>query len=51
MGLAIGPTLGSLVYDEVQYLYTFVIFGGLLVLGGLLILFMLPNRLNLGFED
>ena len=46
MGLAIGPTLGSLIYDEVKYLYTFVIFGGLLVLGGILILVMLPNRLN-----
>eukprot|EP00347_Sterkiella_histriomuscorum_P014772 403359588 len=49
MGLAIGPTLGSLVYEEVQYLYTFVIFGGLLMLGGILIFVMLPNRLNEGF--
>eukprot|EP00347_Sterkiella_histriomuscorum_P000894 403374114 len=49
MGLAIGPTLGSLVYEEVQYLYTFVIFGGLLILGGILIFIMLPSRLNEGF--
>ena len=49
MGLAIGPTLGSLIYEEVDYLYTFVIFGFLLVIGGVLIIFALPNRLNKGF--
>lgn len=46
MGLAIGPTLGSLIYDKVGYENTFIIFGGLLVLGGILIFFTLPNRLN-----
>ena len=51
MGLAIGPTLGSLVYEEVDYLYTFVIFGVLLVLGGILIFFMLPDRLNKGYQQ
>jgi len=49
MGLAIGPTIGSLVYDEVGYMYTFVIFGIALGLGGLLILFILPKRLNTGY--
>ena len=49
MGLAIGPTIGSLVYSEVGYLYTFVIFGGFLGLGGFLIVFMLPSRLNSGY--
>lgn len=50
MGLAIGPTLGSLVYDKVGYENTFVIFGGLLALGGVLIFFTLPNRLNNGYK-
>ncbi|CDW74258.1 permeases of the major facilitator superfamily [Stylonychia lemnae] len=51
MGLAIGPTLGSLVYEEVGYLYTFIIFGGLLLLGVIQIFFTLPRRLNDGYSQ
>jgi len=51
MGLAIGPTLGSFVYDEVQYLYTFVIFGALLLASLIPVYLALPRRLNDGYEQ
>ena len=46
MGLAIGPTLGSLVYEAVGYVYTFMIFGVTLFVGGVFVFFAMPNRLN-----
>lgn len=42
MGLAIGPTLGSLMYEETGYLHTFVIFGVMLMIGGIFIMITLP---------
>ena len=49
LGLAIGPTLGSLVYDAVHYEWTFIIFGGVLAIGGVAIHFALPSTLNTGY--
>ena len=46
MGLAIGPTIGSLVFEQVGYLFTFVIFGIFVLFGGILAWFMLPEHLN-----
>jgi len=51
MGLAIGPTLGSFIYGEVKYLYTFIIFGGLLLIAVVPVFLALPKRLNNGYED
>ena len=49
LGLAIGPTLGSIVYEAVHYEWTFIIFGIVLVFGGILIYFALPSTLNTGY--
>lgn len=51
LGLAVGPTLGSLVYNEVGYEWTFVIFGIVLGLGGVLIYMVLPATLNTGYKE
>jgi MFS family permease len=51
LGLAIGPTLGSLVYTEVGYEWTFILFGIVLFLGAILTYFVLPNALNTGYKE
>ena len=50
IGLALGPTIGSLMYAQVGYMFTFVIFGVILILGTILAFFMLPQSLNLSGE-
>ena len=49
IGLSIGPVIGSLIYQFSTYLLTFVIYGVIILLGGIAMIFALPNSSN-GFE-
>lgn len=46
LGLMAGPVLGSLIYSAVGYRDTFFIFGGILVIGLLLCILLIPQELN-----
>ena len=46
VGLTIGPVIGSIIYEFTNYLLTFAIYGGILLLGTLVLLIGLPSNLN-----
>ena len=46
IGLFLGPTVGAVLYTYIDYTYTFVTFGCLLVLTGLIGQLLLPSDLN-----
>lgn len=46
VGLMMGPALGSLTYQNLGYFYTFIAFGGFLLLGALILFLVLPSELN-----
>ena len=48
VGLTLGPTLGSVLFDCTNYTIAFVIYGLILLLGSLVIAYALPDRINSG---
>lgn len=47
LGLAVGPVLGSFVYDLIGYLNTFYFFTAYIVVTGMIGLSFLPSRMNI----
>ena len=48
VGLVMGPALGSFIYSFLGYMFTFIAFGILLMIGMILIFFLLPASVNHG---
>lgn len=46
IGLVAGPVIGSVLFRFLKYKFTFVAFGGLLAIGGIFLMIILPNSLN-----
>lgn len=46
LGLMIGPVLGSLIYSSLGYRDTFFVFGGILIVGLVLCIILIPNNVN-----
>lgn len=51
LGLMVGPALSSLIYDFVGYMYTFIIFGCLLLFSVLPILIFIPKEHSSGLDE
>lgn len=46
IGLVMGPFIGSILFRFLKYRYTFIVFGGLIGIGGIVLKFLLPNTIN-----
>jgi hypothetical protein len=46
LGLMMGPVIGSFIYASLQYMYTFFVFSGIMLLNCILVSIILPNSLN-----
>jgi MFS family permease len=46
LGLMLGPVIGSLIYGKLHYMYTFLVFTGILLVNCIVIFFLLPSSLN-----
>ena len=46
IGLVLGPCLGSFLFTYTNYLWTFIIFGLLLLIGTIIVFLLLPSRTN-----
>jgi MFS family permease len=51
IGLTLGPVLSSLVYSHTNFMYTFLIFGVGIMIGGLVILTVLPEKYNMKRQE
>jgi MFS family permease len=50
IGLAIGPVIGSIIYEASNYHLTFIIYGAILLGGTIIIGLILPSRVNMKGE-